>query len=139
MSASPSVQEFPFRLDRSMRPILLLFGVTGHSRAWVRLESDRLVVRYGWWTTTIPLADIDWWDITGPYHWIRAVGARHTLLSTDMAFDGSARDGFRVHMTSKRGIAWVKADQLYVTVEDPMGLGAALTARGISGSDKRKG
>ena len=137
MTASPT-QTFPIRLAPGLRPLLLFWGVTP-SRAWVRLEPDRLVARFGFFHADIPLADIEWWDITGPYRWWRAVGVRQTLFHPDISFGGSAHGGLRVHLRSRRRISWVNANEFYVTVDDLEGLGAALAARGISGQDRRRG
>jgi hypothetical protein len=128
---------FPIRLSPGLRPILLLWGVTP-SRAWVRVEPGRLIARFGFFRTTIPLGDVEWWDITGPYRWWRAVGVRHTFRSSDLSFGGSAHGGLRVHLNRKRRIGWVDANELYVTVDDLEGLGAALSERGISGQDRRR-
>src|SRR4051794_16312823 len=130
--------EFPIGLSRNLRPILFFFGVTSQRNAWVRLEPDRLVARFGRAHAEIPLADIESWDITGPYHALRAVGIRHTLFTRDISFGGNARGGLRVHFRTPRKIAWVTATDLYVTVDDLAGLGAALTARGVPGEDKRR-
>jgi hypothetical protein len=133
----PVAQTFPIRLSPRLRPLLLAWGVTPAS-AWVRLDGDRLVARFGFFHAEIPLADIEWWDITGPYRWWRAVGVRHTLGQADISFGGNADGGLRVHLRRRQRIGWVNATDLYVTVADLEGLGAALTARGISGQDRRR-
>jgi len=121
-----------------MRPILLFFGVTGASRAWVKLTDDRLIARFGVGRADLAVADIERWEIVGPWHWIRAVGIRHTFRTADMSFAGTARNGFLVHLRRKYPIGWVRASEFYVTVEDPVALGAALAARGIPGEDRRR-
>ena len=133
----PADRVFPIRLERRLRPILLLFGVRS-GNAWVRLEPDRLVARFGWSGAEIPIADIEWWDITGPYNAIRAVGIRNTLGKSDISYGGSAHGGLRVHFRHPKRIAWIKANELYVTVDDLEGLAAALAARGIPGEDRRR-
>ena len=85
--------EFPIRLQRSMRPILLLFGVR-RGRATVRLDDDRLVAVFGFFRAETTLANIARWDITGPYKWLRAVGVRRTVGTRDLTFGGSAHGGF---------------------------------------------
>ena len=135
-TAIPSA-DFPFRLEPGLRPILLAFGVRS-GNAWVRLDADRFVARFGFFHAEIPIADIEWWDITGPYHWFRAVGVRQTLLKPEISFGSTARGGLRVHLRTPVKVAWVKATDFYVTVDDLTGLGAALTARGIGGADKRR-
>jgi hypothetical protein len=131
------VTEFPFRLQSGLRPLLLFWGVRRGS-AWVHLGDDRLLVRFGFFRADIPLADIEWWDITGPYHWFRAVGVRQTLFKPEISYGSSAHGGLRVHLRARRKIAWVNATDFYVTVDDLEGLGAALAAHGISGTDRRR-
>jgi hypothetical protein len=127
---------FPFRIDSGLRPILLFFGVR-RSSAWTRLDDDRMVTRFGFFSVDIPLTDIEWWDITGPYKWYRAVGVRQTIPKPEISFGSTAVGGLRVHLRTRHRVAWVRALDFYVTVEDLEGLGAALAARGIPGSDKR--
>lgn len=134
----PLDTDFPIRLDRSMRPVLLLFGVWRRSRARVRLTDGRLIASFGFGRADIALADVEWWSIEGPWHWIRAVGIRHTLFSSDMSFAGTAAGGLRLHLRRRYRIAWIRATDFYVTVEDPVALGAALSARGITGEDRRR-
>ena len=93
--------EFPIRLQRSMRPILLLFGVR-RSRAVVRIEDDRLIAVFGFFRAETLLSNISQWDITGPYHWIRAVGVRRTIGTRDLSFGGSAHGGLRLHFRESR-------------------------------------
>ena len=84
--------DFPIRLQPSMRPILLLFGVR-RSRAVVRIEGDGLVAVFGFFRAETTLANIERWDITGPYRWLRAVGVRRTIGTSDLSFGGSAHGG----------------------------------------------
>ena len=76
------------------------------------------------------------WDITGPYHWIRAVGVRRTIGTRDLSFGGSTHGGLRLHFREPIRVGLTVTD-LYLTVDDLKGLGAALTARGIPGEDLR--
>ena len=86
---------FPYRIGRWSRFYLALWGVrAGHRQ--VLIDEDRLVSRFGWFGTDIALADIERWDITGPYHWIRAIGIRHTVFSQDISFCGDATGAVRI-------------------------------------------
>ena len=131
-----AVVEFPIRLQPSLRPILLLFGVRP-GNAVVRLDDQRLVARFGFVGAETPLANIARWDITGPYRWWRAVGVRRTLGTHDLSFGGSAHGGVCLHFQASVGVGRLRVTDLYVTVDDLAGLGAALTARGIGGQDLR--
>jgi hypothetical protein len=127
---------FPIRLQRGLWPILLLFGVRP-AVAFVRLDGDRLVARFGFFGARIPLADIARWDITGPYRWWRAVGVRATIGKPELTFGGSAHGGVCLHLREPVRIARLGVRDLYLTVDDLEGFGAALAARGIPGEDLR--
>ena len=70
---------FPYRIGRWSRYFLVPFGVRNGHRE-VAVDDERLLTRFGWVAAEIPLADIERWDITGPYHWFRAIGIRHTVF-----------------------------------------------------------
>jgi hypothetical protein len=93
---------------------------------------------FGFFRAETTLANIERWDITGPYHWVRAVGVRRTIGTSDLSFGGSAHGGLCLHFRNPVKIGLMVTD-LYLTVDDLEGLGAALTARGIPGEDLRKG
>ena len=128
--------EFPIRLQPGLRPILLLFGVRP-GNAVVRLDGDRLAVRFGFFRAEISLANIVGWDITGPYRWWRAVGVRRTLGTQDLSFGGSAHGGVCLHFREPILVGRFRVTDLYVTVDDLAGLGGALTAHGVPGQDLR--
>ena len=128
--------EFPIRLAPRLRPILLLFGVRP-GKATVLLDADRLVARFGFFRAETPLSNIAAWDITGPYRWWRAVGVRRTLGTHDLSFGGSAHGGLRVCFREPVRVGRLRVSDLYLTVDDLAGLGAALSARGIAGEDLR--
>jgi hypothetical protein len=128
--------EFPIRLQPSMRPILLLFGVRP-GNASVRLDEERLAVRFGFFGAETALANIERWDITGPYRWWRAVGVRRTVGTHDLSFGGSAHGGLCLHLRAPVGVGRLRVTDLYLTVDNLEGLGAALGACGISGLDLR--
>jgi hypothetical protein len=132
----PVAIEFPIRLEPALRPILFLFGVR-RGRATVALDHDRLLARFGFFAAETPLANIAGWDITGPYRWWRAVGVRRTIGTHDLSFGGSAHGGVCLHFREAVRVGRLRVTDLYLTVDDLAGLGAALTARGIAGQDLR--
>lgn len=134
-SASPATT-FSIRLERRLLPILILFGVRPGT-ASVRLESDRLDARFGFFGAHTPLSNIARWDITGPYRWWRAVGVRATLGKPELTFGGSAHGGVRLRFREPIRIARIRVRDLYVSVDDLEGLGRSLAARGIPGEDLR--
>lgn len=130
--------EFPIRLQPVLRPILLLFGVHPGA-AIVHLDRDRLTARFGFFRAEASLDNITGWDITGPYRWWRAVGVRRTLGTNDLSFGGSAHGGVCLHFREPILVGRLTVTDLYLTVDDLEGLGAALTAHGVPGRDLRNG
>lgn len=128
---------FPYRIGRWSRFFLVLFGVRAGHRE-VQVDDARVVSRFGWVSTEVPLADIERWDITGPYHWYRAIGIRHTIFHQDISFCGDATGAVRLHLKTPRQVSFVRTvGEMYLGVEDLAGLGAHLTAHGIPGEDLR--
>ncbi len=129
---------FVYAIGRWSRYFLVPWGVRAGHREVV-VDDDRLLSRFGWVTAEIALADVERWDITGPYHWVRAIGIRHTLFHHDISFCGDARGALRLHLKSERQISFVRhTSQVYLGVEDLEGLAAHLTAQGIQGEDQRR-
>ncbi len=128
---------FPYRIGRWSKYWLVPFGVrSGHRE--VEVDEARLVTRFGWVTAEVPLADVERWDITGPYHWFRAIGIRHTLFHQDISFCGDATGALRLHLRSARQVSFVRSvNEVYLGVADLQGLAAHLTAQGIPGEDLR--
>ena len=136
MTGQSAAMEFPIRLQASLRPLLLLFGVR-LDRATVRVDSERLVARFGFFGAETPVVNISRWDITGPYRWWRAVGVRRTLGTHDLSFGGSAHGGLCLHFREAIRVGRLSVTDLYLTVDDLDGLGEALTSLGIDGRDLR--
>lgn len=65
------------------------------------------------------------------------VGVRRTLGTHDLSFSGSAHGGLCLHFREPVRVGRLSVSDLYLTVDDLAGLGAALTARGIVGQDLR--
>ena len=84
-----------------------------------------------------PLANLTSWSIEGPWRWITAIGVRMSIRHRDITFGGSPRGGVRVDFREPVKVGPFHPPALYVTVEDLEGLGAALTAAGVPGGDRR--
>jgi hypothetical protein len=118
--------------------VLRLFGVHGAEDAWVDLTDDTLTAMFGRFSATTPIADIASWRIEGPWKWITAIGVRRSIRHADITFGGSPAGGVRLDFREPINVGPLKAPALYVTVEDLEGLGEALAARGIPGTDARR-
>lgn len=62
----------PPRSPATQRWLLLPWGVLPGS-AWVRLEDDQLVARFGFFSLNTPIANIVRWEISGPFRWFTAL------------------------------------------------------------------
>jgi hypothetical protein len=136
-STPDAAVEFPIRIQPNLKVLLLAFGVHDDGRALVRLADGRFSATFGRFQATTPLANVERWDITGPYRSWRAFGVRRSIGQHDLTFGGSAHGGLRVHFRQPVRAARLMNSELYVTVDDLEGLAAALAARGIPGQDLR--
>jgi hypothetical protein len=125
---------FPIRIDGRSWPILVPWGVWSQRRAEVAFEGEEVVIRFGWFGARIAVADIERWDLDGPYRWIRSIAVRHTLFKNDVSYMGSDQPAIRLWLRTPRHLYWVRRAQLvYVGVEDLDGFGAELSRRGVPG------
>jgi hypothetical protein len=132
-------QRFPFRIDGRARPILRIFGVGSVDDAYVLVDDVDFTAHFGRFEVTTPLTNIVSWRIEGPWHSITAIGVRRSVRHADLTFGGTARGGVRVDFRAPVRVGPMHPPALYVTVADCEGLGAALTERGVPGSDARRG
>ena len=134
---STAAVEFPIRIQPNLKPILFLFGVRDDGRSVVRLADGELTARFGGFEARTPLTNIERWEIGGPYKSWRAVGVRRTMGTHDLSFGGSAHGAVLLHFREPVRAARLMNTELYVSVDDLEGLGAALAARGVPGQDAR--
>jgi len=128
---------FGFRLPAITHAILLFWGVLKPPA--VTIDDQQIRVRFGWFRSTVPLADIARFELDGPYWWWRALAVRHTAFKTDISYCSDGRGAVRLYLKSQRRIHWAgHVDQVYLGVEDLEGLAEELRRRGIQGEDKRK-
>jgi len=131
-------QRFPMRLGRRSRPLLRLFGVTGVENAYVDVDEESLVARFGWMEVRVPLSNIAGWRIEGPWAWITAIGIRMSIRHGDLSFAGSPRGGVRLDFKDGVKVGPLRPlPALYVGVDDLEGLARLLESRGIAGTDAR--
>jgi len=115
----------------------LVFGVRPDN-AYVDLGEDLVEARFGVGHLRTPVANISSWRIEGPWRWITAIGIRRSIRHGDFTFGGTHRGGVRIDFRERvPGMRLFRIPALYVTVEDPEGFAAALSARGIAGEDAR--
>ena len=119
--------------------VLWLFGVHGAEDAWVDLDDDSLTATFGRFSATSPIGNIASWQIEGPWKWITAIGVRRSFRHADITFGGSPVGGVRLDFREPIKVGPIPTPALYLTVEDLEGLGEALAAHGIAGTNARKG
>jgi hypothetical protein len=129
---------YPLRLGPRQRWLLLPWGVRP-GNAWVRLEDDQLVARFGFFSLRTPLANSVRWEISGPYRWFMALGVRRSVRGGDVTFGSSDHGGVRLDFREPvRFARLLKPPALYLTVDDLEGFAAELERHGIPGSDVQR-
>lgn len=117
---------FRFRFDPRYAGALRLAGITP-SRAWLRLDEEELVARFGIFTLSTPRSNLRAAHVTGPHRALRAIGIRMSLSDRGLTF-GSAIDRttcIEFHDPIRlRPIDIVAHPALTVSVDDPEGLAA---------------
>lgn len=122
-------KEFPFAFDRWARVVLAPLGVTPRTSR-VRLDEATLDVRYGPWRLVTPRANVSCVHLTGPYHWVKAIGPRLSLADRGITFGTNARSGlcvcFHAPVPGLTPGPWLKHPAVTLTVVDPQALAAQL-------------
>jgi hypothetical protein len=129
---------FPIRLDPVFRPMLLAWGVIGERNAFVGLDGDEVYARFGFFSLRTTLANVERWEISGPYRWWRAIGVRGTWGRPEITFGGSTYGGVALFL--RRPMRWwwfARLTAFYATLDDLHGFAGELTRRGIPGRDTR--
>jgi hypothetical protein len=84
--------EYEFSFTALTRPALAVLGV-GPGTAWVRVDGDRLDVRFGPWHVTTPLANVVSAEPSGPLGLVKALGPRLSLLDCGLTFGSDTAGG----------------------------------------------
>jgi hypothetical protein len=121
---------FKYAIDAKLALFWLPFGVRP-AKDGVELTDDRrFVATYGFLRVETPLDNIDDVHITTGYRWWTAAGARLSFVDDGLTFGTNAQRGVCVHFLTKVPSRLRRSGHsaLTVTVADPEGLVAALTA-----------
>jgi hypothetical protein len=124
------VPRFEFRFDPAYRRAARPFGITPE-RAWVQVDDDQLVAKYGPWRLQTPLSNISGVAITGPYRFYRTGGpARLGVTDIGLTFASNGDQGvlisFRKRVRAIDPLGLFRHPELTVTVADIDGLVRAL-------------
>ncbi len=120
---------FEYDFTAKAKPVLRALGVRP-DRDGVRIEDGHLKASFGFLKLEVPLTNIVSAEVTGPYRWYTALGARLSFADHGLTFGSTAEQG--VCMVFEEPISAVigpwKHPGLTVTVADAAGLVALLEA-----------
>jgi hypothetical protein len=123
------VTEFAFAFDPRFRWLLAAMGVRPDS-ARIFLTRDRLVARFGPWVCDTPVANVSGVEVSGPYRWYTAIGARGSFVDRGLTFGSTPAGGvcvlFREPVRGLSPFGPPRHPGLTVTVADREGFAAAL-------------
>lgn len=132
---------FPIRVGRRSRLLLrVLYGVRADD-SWIDLgdgPTAELEVQFGWSHFRTTMANVDRWQIEGPWLWITAIGVRMSIRHRDVTFGGSPHGGVRIDFRTPVRWAIFHVPAIYVPADDLDGLAAELARHGLPGRDARK-
>lgn len=130
-------RRFPIRIGPRSAPLLrVVFGVRPDN-AWVVVDGDEVVARFGRFEFRVPVASITRWRIEGPWRWVTAIGVRGSIRHGDYTFAGSPRGGVRMDFAAPVRWGGRNVPAFYVGVEELEAFAAELAALGIPGEDVR--
>jgi hypothetical protein len=124
------VQRFDFRFAPAYRLAARPFGITPE-RAWVQIDDEHLIAKYGPWRLRTTLANVSRVAITGPYRFYRTAGpARLGITDGGLTFASNGEQGvllsFRRRVPAIDPLRLIGHPELTVTVADVHGLASAL-------------
>ncbi|MGA9277143.1 hypothetical protein [Ilumatobacter sp.] len=116
----------PYASDPRWKLLLLPLGVGDDDG--VTLTDDTLRATFGHWSVETPLDNVVGSRVTGPHRWYTAVGLRLSFSDDGLTFGTTPKRGLCIEFDTKvpRVIGLHDHSALWVSVEDPEGLAAAL-------------
>jgi hypothetical protein len=116
------VTRFDFEFSQPLSWPLALLGVTPWT-AHVDVSDEQLAVRFGPWSLTTPLSNVEGAAITGPYLPFKVLGAHISLADRGVTFGTTWRRGvcirFRRPVSGALPAGLVRHPAATVTVADP--------------------
>lgn len=127
-----TTRQFDFEFAPAYRLAALPLGITPRT-ASVRLEHDRLLVRFGPWSLRTPLVNVTGWEETGGFAFLKTAGPPHLSFSDrGITFATNGDRALCVQFaTPVPGIeptGRLRHPGATLTVRDPSALAAALAA-----------
>ncbi|WP_205808708.1 hypothetical protein [Micromonospora sp. HNM0581] len=126
-----TVQRFEFRFASRFRWLLALVGVRPGT-AWVRVDSDELLIRFGPWQLRTERENVADVQSGGPYRWWRVIGPHLSGADAGVTFGTNTAAGLCVRFVRPVPAllpgGWPRHPGVTVTVADPADLARVLTA-----------
>lgn len=131
MDARPDL--WTFAVDPRYRALLAPAGVWSADDAFVELDDDRLLVRFGHWSVSTPARNLAGAQVTGPFVAAKALGPRLSLADGGITFGTSTASGvcirFHQPVPGIEPLGVLRHPGMTVTVDDPESLAAAVEHR----------
>ena len=129
VAADPDAERFAMAIDDRFRLPLAALGITP-ATAHVTLAPDLLLARLGPWSCRTTPANVTDVQVTGPYRWYRAIGARLSLADRGLTFGTALDRGVCLRFAHPvRGLdplGLLRHPGLTVTVQEPDRFAAAV-------------
>lgn len=126
-------REFSFRFDPAFKPFLLALGIAPQTTG-VTVDDTGLRARFGPWCVETSIANVAGGQISGPYRWYRAIGARFSFADGGLTFGTSTRQGacisFHEPVAGLDPFGALRHPGLTLTVDEPRELLGELQRRG---------
>lgn len=120
-----------FAIDPRYARVLRLFGVRPGT-AWIEVDAEHLVVRFGFWRFETDVGNIGRVCLTGPYSALRAIGPHISLKDRGISFGTNIDRGvcvmFRLPVPGRETLGLFRHPGLTVTPVRPEDLARALEA-----------
>src|SRR3954471_17073361 len=129
VGASANQERFGMAFDERFRVPLAALGITP-ATAYVTVAQDALIARLGPWVCRTAPSNVTEVQLTGPYSWYRAIGARLSLADRGLTFGtGLERGvclGFARPVRGLDPLGLLRHPGLTVTVQEPDRFAAAV-------------
>jgi len=120
-------QHFPYRFDKRWTPLFWVLGVSDDDGVEIT-DDGQLVATYGRFRVKTTLDNVEHTRVTGPHRWYTAVGLRLSFTDDGVTFGTNHYEGLWIKFVEKvpKVIGFRDHSLLWVSVEDPEGLAAAI-------------
>ena len=114
-------RQFDFDFEKKYLPILVVMGISP-ATSWVRVDAEKIDIRFGPWTASSPLSNITCVQVSGPYKAYRAIGVRGSFADGGATFGSTTAGGVCMEFAEPIGALdftnTLKHKGLTVTVKD---------------------